>query len=118
MGQNDNTSVISQHDFIRLKNRAFIANHRAHKTTGETRESFYRDKAAAINYLLEIGMAFVDSADWSVPDATFSVRFVGGGALHTKLSSLNSQAIRSIRKNRNGRLPEDFGVAESQRARN
>jgi len=84
-----------------VKNRAFHANHSAKRCVGKEREAFYRDKHAAINYLLEAELAFVNSVDWSVPDPVFSVRFVGGGELHTTLSSLDSGALRSVRRQLN-----------------
>lgn len=127
MGFNDNAAAISRSDLIQIKNRAFSANVRAKLSTGETRESCYRNKHAAINYLLEAGMAFVDSVDWSVPDPTFGVEFVGGGKLHTRLSSLNSAALRSVRRQLNGNLtPQSaavrpdggYGLAEAQGAWN
>ena len=102
MGFNDNANTISRSDLIQIKNRAFSANVRAKLSTGETRESCYRNKHAAISYLLAAGMAFVDSVDWSVPDPTFGVEFVGGGKLHVKLSGMSSAALRSVRRQLNG----------------
>jgi hypothetical protein len=104
MGFNDNATTISRSDLIQIKNRAFSANVRAKLSTGETRESCYRNKHAAISYLLAAGMAFVDSVDWSVPDPTFGVEFVGGGKLHTKLSGLSSAALRSVRRQLHGNM--------------
>jgi hypothetical protein len=104
MGFNDNTNTISRSDLIQIKNRAFSANDRAKLSTGETRESCYRNKHAAISYLLETGMAFVDSVDWSAADPTFGVEFAGGGKLHTKLSGLSSAALRTVRRQLNGNL--------------
>ena len=120
-------NTVSRSDLIQMKNRAFSANVRAKLSTGQTRESFYRTKDAAINYLLETGMAFVDSVDWSVSDPTFGVEFIGGGKLHTKLSSLNSAALRSVRRQLNGnptpqrpafRPNGGYGHAEEQGAWN
>jgi len=104
MGFNDAGNTISPSNLLQIKNRAFTANRRAKLSDDQNRETFYRTKHAAINYLLETGMAFVNSVDWSVPDPTFGVEFVGGGKLHTVLSSLNSAALRSVRRQLNGNL--------------
>ena|ERR1017187_310598 len=104
MESRNDGSLISRKDLVRIKNRAFTANRRAKLSDDQNRETFYRTKHAAINYLLETGMAFVDSVDWSVADPTFGVEFVGGGKLHTRLSSLNSEALRSVRRQLNGCL--------------
>jgi hypothetical protein len=79
------------------KHQAFTANRQAKVSQGQARESLYRIKHAAINALLVAGCAFVDSVDWSADDATIGVRFVGGGALHTKLSALDPLAFRIVR---------------------
>jgi hypothetical protein len=79
------------------KYQAFTANRRAHTSQGQVRESFYRIKDAAINALLIAGCAFVDGVDWSESDPIIGVRFVGGGALHTKLSALDLLAFRIVR---------------------
>jgi hypothetical protein len=127
MGFNDDANTISRRDLIQVKNRAFSANVLAKLSTGEARESYYRNKHAAINYLLATRMAFVDSVDWWVPDPTFGVEFVGGGKLHTKLSGLSSEALRSVRRQLDGnptpRRPVErqgggFGFAEAEAAWN
>lgn len=81
-----------------VKRRAFMANHRAKRSTGPEREAHYRAKHNAINFLLEAGFASVDSVDWWSPDPTIGVRFIDGGRLHTKLSSLDRGALRSVRR--------------------
>jgi hypothetical protein len=99
-------------DLVRVKNRAFTANRQAKLSRDKDRELFYRVKDGAINCLLETGTAFVISVDWSVPDPVFGVQFVGGGQLHTRLSSLSSGAFRSVRRQLNGCLtPESRTVA-------
>ena len=112
---------------VEMKRRAFHANFEAKRSEGSRREMLYRIKNSAINFLLETGYAYVDSVDWSVPDPTFSVEFVGGGRLHTKLSGLSSAALRSVRRQLNGNLqppcpafrPDGwYGVAEAEGARN
>jgi hypothetical protein len=85
-----------------LKQRAFLANRCAKRSEGDQREAFYRRKHAAINYLLEVGAAFVTDVDWFAPDPIFSVEFVDGSKLHTTLSSLDSGAMRSVRRQLNG----------------
>jgi|ERR1019366_6878978 hypothetical protein len=103
--RNDGGSI-ALNDLVRIKNRAFLANRRAKLSNDQNRETFYRAKGAAINYLLETGMAFLDSVDWSVSDPIFGVEFVGGGKLHTRLSSLNSAALRRVRSQLNERLTQ------------
>jgi hypothetical protein len=92
-----NADVERDQNMTRLKQRAFSANHRAKRSNNQARESFYRTKATAINTLLKAGRAFVDGVDWSVPDPTVGIRFIGGGRLHTKLSALDLLAFRSVR---------------------
>jgi hypothetical protein len=81
-----------------LKNRAFDANRQAKVSDDQTRDALYRDKNAAISALLIADCAVVDGIDWSADDPTVAVRFVGGGALHTKLSELSLAAFRKVRE--------------------
>jgi hypothetical protein len=85
-------SIIQQ-----LKNRAFDANRQAKASDDRTREAIYRKKDAAINALLRLDCAFVDGVDWSASDPIIGVRFVGGGALHTRMSALDLVAFRKVR---------------------
>ena len=80
-----------------LKSLAFMANKRAKSSDGEARKEFYRLKHSAINRLLKTDAAFVDSVDWSDPDATIGVTFRSGGMLHMKLSALDLASFRSVR---------------------
>jgi len=106
MDDNDFTRTIRPSALIQIKNRAFDANFRAKLSEGEQREAFYRMKHAAINYLLEIGAAFVKDVNWCPRDPVLSVQFIGGGKLHAPLSSLDRGAFRSVRRQLNdGILP-------------
>ncbi len=83
----------------RLKGQAFTANRQAKNSdAGAEREVQYRKKDAAINYLLEVGCAFVNSVDWSKSDPVFGIEFAGGGRLHTKLSCLSIPALHRVRQ--------------------
>lgn len=93
-----NTHVGHNKKIMQLKNRAFDANRQAHASDDQTREALYRDKNAAISALLVADCAVVDGVDWSAPDATIGVRFVGGGKIHTKLSELSLAAFRKVRE--------------------
>ncbi len=97
MEETTSTAPLQTRRAARLKVRAFSANHRAKASEGQTRAAFYREKAAAINAALEAGYAFVGEIDWWAPDPVFSIEFIGGGKIHTKLSSLDSRALKSVR---------------------
>ncbi len=101
------TKIECGREITRLKDRAFTANRMAKVSKDQARESFYRTKDAAINALLKAGWAFVDGVDWSAPDPTIGVRFVGGGGLHTKLSALDLAAFRKFRQSVSGVGPQD-----------
>jgi hypothetical protein len=90
-----------------VKRRAFDTNGQAKQSNGPDRDALYREKGAAISFLLEAGYAFVDSVDWSAADPTLGVTFVDGGRLHTKLSCLTSRALHSVRRQLKGRLTPD-----------
>jgi hypothetical protein len=110
MTLDDVAGPIRQSTLVKVKNRAFDANRRAKLSDHSRRDSVYREKDSAINYLLEAECAFVDSVDWSVPDPILGVTFVGGGRLHMKLSCLTSHALHSVRRQLEGRLTPDRGM--------
>ncbi|GEM_PF-4393337 len=85
-------------NIVHLKTRAFNANRRAKASCNPARAAFYRRKADAINALLVAGFAFVDVVDSSRPDPLIGIEFAGGGKLHTKLSCLDSGALRRVLK--------------------
>jgi hypothetical protein len=91
-------NIDAKKDIDGLTQRAFRANRQAKLSRDHTREGFYRTKDAAINTLLKTGRAFVNGVDWSAPDPTVGISFVGGGRLHTKLSALDLSAFRNVRR--------------------
>jgi hypothetical protein len=107
-------SHIQQRIMARLKSRAFAVNQLAKMSRNEARAGFYRAKAAAINAALESEYAFADDIDWSLSDPIFFVRYVDGGGLHTRLSCLDSAALRAVRRQLNGYPTPQEAVAGSR----
>jgi hypothetical protein len=85
-------SAVQSENISRLKDRAFAANRLAKITAGTSRQICYRTKDKAINALLRYRAASLSALELSVREAEIGIAFVGGGRLHTKPSSLDSEA--------------------------
>jgi len=81
-----------------LKSIAFTSNYAAKQAHGLDRVAHYERKARAINKLLAMGFATVESEPiWSSDDPILGIKFAGGGQLHTKISCLDLSAFRVVR---------------------
>lgn len=99
----------------RVKDLAFIANRMAKITAGSTQSAWYKIKDEAINGLIQWHAAVINSLDISM--GQIGVTFVAGGRLHTKVTGLDSAALRIVRRHLLAALEGRLGFYRFSEAR-